>query len=1560
MRMRLTDLHSRLSGAVGDDAVLPLTPEQFPEAAPLLGYLQISRLLVRAAQVSLADGTVSLAGTADVAGTSAGVTLTATGEDTPQLALRLDLPSHWTFADSFPGLPPSFKADPDHASFTSLSPSLLYDLAFTAPALTARASSIGGAPAGLTFSGTTALPAAYAHLKTQFGIPDLVTISGEVTLAVAGPASVDLAFSAPPTTVTVASLAVHDALLHLRTVSGEDRGGRDLTVLECEGRMDIGTTDPLPVQVTSVYEGDHGVFDFEARPQRGALTLSRGIDAVVELAGGEAGEFSLPESLKVLDSFYLDLIAAQVDTRNAVVGRLNVRAATDATWKVVDGMEVGDLRFGWMLLYPFSRARHVSTWVGGTLTFGTTRKVRFDVTATKEFGFTIAGSLRPGDSIDLTELVETALGFTADLPAISVDALEIDASTTGDFTVAGTLSSDWTVDVDDHPLALRSVSFRLEKSGGAVRALLDARMDVAGTLLFTRATVEPAPAAATGAPQTDVTFEGGTLPGGEPIHLTAVVAWLLEMVGITLPSDVPDVLLDNLDLRFNTATREFHFEGETTAPLPISLLAGGSIHAAVDLTSSVDAAGKRTLLGSMEGDLTLGGSVFTLQYTMGQAADTLAASWQAKSAEDSLEFEEIAGLFGFDMPELPEGLRLSLKQASFTYDFTHKQLVLTAQSQNYGTAAFVADASGDPTRFLFGLALGTGISLTDLPVVGQAIPPELAFSIDAISLWLSSDSVDAEYAGALGRLLPAGGPALPAAGLGAGATLSVDLRLGEAAHTLTLGTAAPQPAALQAGAGAGAPGAVQPAAATATDTDTTVVPGTPSAAIVPSNPAEAQVPGAAAPVSPARPAPKRAEDGATWLDLQKTLGPLSLQRIGFRYRDGRIAVLFDGGISMAGFSFSLMGLQVSSALQPPLEVALGLDGLGLEVDRDPLLISGAFLRADEPGVDRKDWKYAGLVNVRIRDFGLAAVGVYASRGGQSSLFVFGSMDTPLGGPPAFFVTGLSAGVGFNSKVRVPGQDEVQDFPLVAGLSAAPREPGQQPDPLAVLDRLQGTGTGRAPWITDEPGHTWIAAGVQFTSFKMVNTRALLLANLGERDLSFALLGLSQAQLPPSGDKLFAQVGLQLAAVFKPLEGFLGVTAVLTRDSWLLDPACRLTGGFALFLWFDGPHEGDFVLTVGGYHPSFSVPAHYPRVERLGFNWKVSDSVTLKGGTYFALTPSCIMAGVALEATYSSGDLKAWFRASADFLAQWHPFHFDARVAVSVGASYRMSLLFTTVTLSVEIGAELHLWGPPTGGTVHVDWAVISFTIPFGEQPGARPATLGWAEFGALLPPRDAWLTLNLEGVQAGAGGERLARPDDLSFSTRSAIPATELAVAAPDSPAAPARRTIQQMGTLSIRPMGITDVDTPQTVTVTRDGAVVDLQKDGWTVEAVTQNHPQALWGAPLKDGRPAAPEANLLRDQLVGLRVHAPRARAGFTPGPIDVAGSLGYDAVPSQAPLPLQPDAQQGGPASVADPGTVSDIAATAGTDAARQARNAAYRALTLLGAAPPAPGELPGVAR
>ncbi|MCX4340525.1 MAG: hypothetical protein OSJ72_12875 [Lachnospiraceae bacterium] len=226
-------------------------------------------------------------------------------------------------------------------------------------------------------------------------------------------------------------------------------------------------------------------------------------------------------------------------------------------------------------------------------------------------------------------------------------------------------------------------------------------------------------------------------------------------------------------------------------------------------------------------------------------------------------------------------------------------------------------------------------------------------------------------------------------------------------------------------------------------------------------------------------------------------------------------------------------------------------------------------------------------------------------------------------------------------------------------------------------------------------------GVRFRVAELVDGKALLMANLGG-ELEFTLLGLCELELPKNCAKPYLHIALQLRAELKPASGVFGVEIAVGKSSYLLCPDCHITGGAALYTWFaPSEHQGDFVLTIGGYHPAFAVPAHYPKVNRVGIAWQVSREVSLKGEAYFALTPSCAMAGANLSVTYENGDLKAWFTAWANLLVAWKPFHFLAEIGVNLGVSYRLNLLFCHKTLTVSIGGSLRLWGPPTGGSVEI-------------------------------------------------------------------------------------------------------------------------------------------------------------------------------------------------------------------------------------------------------------------
>ena len=95
-----------------------------------------------------------------------------------------------------------------------------------------------------------------------------------------------------------------------------------------------------------------------------------------------------------------------------------------------------------------------------------------------------------------------------------------------------------------------------------------------------------------------------------------------------------------------------------------------------------------------------------------------------------------------------------------------------------------------------------------------------------------------------------------------------------------------------------------------------------------------------------------------------------------------------------------------------------------------------------------------------------------------------------------------------------------------------------------------------------------------------------------------LFGLARMALPRPGAAIVS-IELALLAHFSTREGVFLIQAQLTDNSWLLYEDVRLTGGFAFALWWKGPLAGQFVLTMGGYHPDFQVRDGYPDVPRLG-------------------------------------------------------------------------------------------------------------------------------------------------------------------------------------------------------------------------------------------------------------------------------------------------------------------------------------------------------------------------
>jgi hypothetical protein len=314
------------------------------------------------------------------------------------------------------------------------------------------------------------------------------------------------------------------------------------------------------------------------------------------------------------------------------------------------------------------------------------------------------------------------------------------------------------------------------------------------------------------------------------------------------------------------------------------------------------------------------------------------------------------------------------------------------------------------------------------------------------------------------------------------------------------------------------------------------------------------------------------------------------------------------------------------------------------------------------------------------------------------------------------------------------------------------------------------------------------------------------------------------------------------------KGFLGLSAQLLPGSYILTPQCRPYGGAAFYTWFTGDHAGDFVLTIGGYHPSFNVPDHYPRVPRVGINWAIDQHTCITGEAYLAITPNAIMAGGRMELVYQNKNVRAWFIAYANFLCQWKPLYYEAQIGVQVGASYTADFLLFAVTASITIDATLELWGPPTGGRIEFSVLGSKIRIAIGEKRQAPPLLSSWNDFRKAFLPENILSITPVKGLMKAIEKERIwvIRPDEFCFTVTTAIPVNEA-------------NEYNTNNALNIKPLKKTSIHSK--LVVTFDSKQIEK---GNTIKG---NVPSSLWGNPsLSDNNVLDHKYAMVKDVITGM----------------------------------------------------------------------------------------------
>ncbi|MCW3466159.1 DUF6603 domain-containing protein [Chitinophaga nivalis] len=673
----------------------------------------------------------------------------------------------------------------------------------------------------------------------------------------------------------------------------------------------------------------------------------------------------------------------------------------------------------------------------------------------------------------------------------------------------------------------------------------------------------------------------------------------------------------------------------------------------------------------------------------------------------------------------------------------------------------------------------------------------------------------------------------------------------------------------------------------------------PFSLLLPSSGVNAAVPATPAPIAAA---PAAAETGpmVKWFQFGQKMGPLTVNRLGFAYNlhnSKKIALLLEADLAAGGLVLGLEGMGVSilpgDLFQGKIDsLSFELSGIGLTFEKGPVEISGAFTRTTQQVNNVAVDVYNGGVILKMQQCMITGIGSYAKTGNDASLFVYGLYEGNIGGPCFFFVTGIAVGFGYNRKVNIPAVNEVHQFPLVAM--------AMQPDTSkGILDILRDLETadsaGNLP-IAIATGEYWLAAGIKFTSFKIIESFVLLTVNFGH-DVEFAILGLSRLKWPEQSISPSPIVYIELAVLahFGPGSAVIAVEGILTPNSYLFSRDCILTGGFACYTWVSGQHEGDFVITLGGYHPRFKKPDHYPSVPRLGYVWRISSMLSITGEMYYALTPTAIMAGGRMEVLFQIPVLSASLTVWADMLISWAPFQYYLDIGVCVKIDAHISIAFISIHFSLEMAAELHIWGPPFAGEAYVDWTIFSFTIPFGASEKTAPVPLEWNQFaGTYLPPAPINTVISrgiIKQIKDPADNRQvkytIINPHELELTVDAVIPATDLlfnGAAIPDTipmrsgtGTTITRNNVEVNNTyaarekeIGIRPCGLGAGDQLVfSLSVTVSLAHV---AQAMTISCMAKGVTDALWGSEVRTTDNQQPgTAKVIKNVLTGLTIRPP-----------------------------------------------------------------------------------------
>lgn len=621
------------------------------------------------------------------------------------------------------------------------------------------------------------------------------------------------------------------------------------------------------------------------------------------------------------------------------------------------------------------------------------------------------------------------------------------------------------------------------------------------------------------------------------------------------------------------------------------------------------------------------------------------------------------------------------------------------------------------------------------------------------------------------------------------------------------------------------------------------------------------------------------------------------------FQNGNKSVLLklSARLAISRFSFEVIGLNVGLNINHYLETikayskqkesdplklitglfkgtSFGIQGLALQYKSPAFSIYGGFYREKSA----KSEEYNGLLTIKLQKIEIIALGSYVKQSTYSSLFAFGYLGLTIPLHPAFEIKGFALGLGLNREFKLPPISEIENFPLIQVVQNNGPRPGE--GIKEIFSRLNH-------YIPPKEGAYVIMIGLRFQSFKIIDTIALIALNI-ENGLVFNMLGLSIMEVPEVYRIKFA---FSLQADFN--SGFVIARGEITDGSYLIFKEVKLRGSFVFAMWFSESLKGDFLFTIGGYHPNFNAPKHYPssgELYRLGFSL-LRGNLSAALQMYFALTPQAIMFGLIGRLNYTldlskSVTIDYWIgsktftftigveveiKLEAHFVMFWKPFSYKADLELLFNVRLYADFWFFAININVNLNARLSIWGPDLEGIAYLSVAGYGFTVKFGNS-ASRSTQLTIHEFKKEFIPDDH-LKLNISNgkisKETDKGNDKetaIVNPKDFTLEFTSQIPVTSITLK--DT------KTITGNAAFGVTYQRDNSKAFTHEVTIEvlyMEGSVPQVQK-GWNIEPLLQNMPKALWSREPLTQNSVLSGDGLIKSLTTGAVIKFPEPKTG------------------------------------------------------------------------------------